>query len=104
MILHLRYIYLGVTTNEADKWGEVEYLVDIGALYYSKELGAYVEQASVNTNGVFQVVYISLDDETVLIEENDKRRESLVKITLVAELTNIYDKGFWNNLCERIWD
>lgn len=104
MALHLRYIYLGVTTNEADKWGEVEYLVDIGALYYSKELGVYVEQASVNSNGVFQVVYISLDDETVLIEENDKRCESLVKINLVAELTNIYDKGFWKNLCERIWD
>lgn len=102
--LHLRYIYLGVTTNEADKWGEVEYLVDIGALYYSKELGAYVEQASVNSNGVFQVVYISLDDETVLIEENDSRCESLVKITLVEELTNIYDKGFWKNFCERIWD
>lgn len=30
--LHLRYIYLGVTTNELDKWSEIDHLVGLGVL------------------------------------------------------------------------
>ncbi|WPK24108.1 hypothetical protein PUMCH_001364 [Australozyma saopauloensis] len=101
--LHLRYIYLGVTTNEADKWGEVEYLIDLGLLYYVQDMDVYVEKASVSTNGTIQEVYISLDDEHVVIDADD-RQHILKQINLIEVLTNIYDKGFWDNLRERIFD
>lgn len=103
--LHVRYMYLGVTTNEADKWGEIEYLIELGVLFFARDLGVYLERASVTDgSGVFQVVYISLDDEKVIIGEGQELLHSLVEIRLVLELTNIYDKGFWNNVYERILD
>lgn len=100
--LHIRYMYLGVTTNEADKWGEIEYLIELRALFFARDLGMYLERASLGSNGVFQVVYISLDDELIIITENNKQCHNLIHLSLVAELTNIYDKGFWNNVYDRI--
>ena len=102
--LHVRYMYLGVTTNEADKWGEVEYLVQLGALFWAPDMGVYLERASVSSNGLHRVVYISLDDESIVLDENDERKHALVQVTLVAELINRYDRGFWNNVYERIWE
>lgn len=34
LIEHVRYIYLGMTTNETMKWEEVEYAIKDGTLYY----------------------------------------------------------------------
>lgn len=101
--LHVRYMYLGVTTNEADKWGEIEYLVQLGSLYYAPDLDTYLERASIKSKANIYDVYISLDDESVVLNEDDQHRRSLIQIKLVAELTNIYDHGFWKNVCERIW-
>lgn len=102
--LHIRYMYLGVTTNEADKWGEVEYLIDLGVLYFAQDLGVYLEQGSVKDGrGAFLLVYIDLDDGKIVIDEGQELLHSPRQIQLVLELTNIYDKGFWGNVCERVF-
>ncbi|ODV78202.1 zf-DHHC-domain-containing protein [Suhomyces tanzawaensis NRRL Y-17324] len=102
--LHIRYIYLGVTTNELDKWSEIEHLVRLGALYHlqSSDINGetYLEQASTKDG---QTVYISLKNEAILIQGSDVHHYDLRQITSVEnELTNIYDRGFWNNARERL--
>lgn len=94
--LHLRYLYLGVTTNEVDKWGEIEHLVRLGLLFYVPELHQHVEKAFVDA----EPVYISLDSQNVLFEEKNSSY-TLLKVASMADLDNIYDKGFWKNAKER---
>lgn len=106
--LHLRYIYLGVTTNEAEKWSEIEYLISIGVLYESQypqvPLERYLEKAIVNENGAYNSVYISLKTERIVFEDQDSNSHSLRKINSIeTEIDNIYDRGFWNNLKERLF-
>lgn len=103
--LHLRYIYLGVTTNELEKWSAVEYLVGIGVLYQiidgSIRGETYVERATTSEN---DVVYISLNNEDILIDTPQVPKYNLKKITSVeTDLVNIYDKGFWDNFKERVF-
>ncbi|KAK6460308.1 heme binding zinc finger protein [Scheffersomyces coipomensis] len=104
-LLHVRYIYLGVTTNELDKWQDVEYLVKLGTLYKSStplvDNQIYIEKIfDHNTN---QHVYISLTDDRILIKEDNISSYHLTQIKSVAnDLINIYDNGFWNNLQERL--
>lgn len=99
-LLHLRYIYLGVTTNEADKWLEIEYLIHSGLLYkldtpINDEL--YVEKAG----HMGKIVYISLNSDKILIDSN--QNVNLVKITSIEhDIDNIYDQGFWQNLKQRL--
>lgn len=98
--LHLRYIYLGVTTSEADKWLEIEYLINLGLLYkldtpINHEL--YVEKASINDD----IVYISLNSGKVLIDTKFNR-PNLLKISSIEHIDNIYDEGFWKNLKHRL--
>ncbi|CAD1810455.1 DHHC palmitoyltransferase family protein [Candida parapsilosis] len=101
--LHLRYIYLGVTTNELDKWGEVEYLVDLGSLYkVSPSIGneTFVEKARDSTGAI---VYISLKDERILISEATVSGYTLTPVnSVVDDLVNDYDRGFWNNFKDRV--
>ncbi|KAL6454791.1 SWF1 Palmitoyltransferase SWF1 [Candida maltosa Xu316] len=101
--LHLRYIYLGVTTNELDKWSEIDYLVDIEVLYKIKPaigLENYVERASIDG----RPVYISLNDERVLIDDTNIHNFTLQPVLSVEkDLINIYDKGFWQNFIERVF-
>lgn len=101
--LHLRYIYLGVTTNELDKWGEVEYLVDLGLLYKVSpniDNETYVEKARDSTGAV---VYISLKDETILVLETNSPGYNFTPVlSVVDDLINDYDRGFWNNFKERL--
>ncbi|KAK6197927.1 DHHC palmitoyltransferase-domain-containing protein [Scheffersomyces amazonensis] len=104
--LHIRYIYLGVTTNELDKWSDIEHLVRIGVLYKSsialRGTQIYVEKAMNHETGKY--VYLSLLDESILIDsEENERISNLVPIVSVEkDLINIYDNGFWNNLRERL--
>ncbi|OVF07532.1 putative palmitoyltransferase [Clavispora lusitaniae] len=96
-LVHVNYLYLGVTTNEADKWAEIEHLVDLGVLYYVRE-GVYVEEAQLGTTKV----YLSLDDEKIQFTE--KNAPDITRIELVqTDLVNIYDRGFWGNVCERLF-
>lgn len=103
-ILHLRYLYLGITTNEADKWGEIEHLVGLNALVYIVEKGQYAERATMrDADGSFTRAYLSLDDEIVLFTEKEESRYTIRRIQLMeTDLDNIYDKGFWNNFKERV--
>lgn len=94
--LHLRYLYLGVTTNELDKWGEIEHLVTLGLLFYVPELERHVERALYSAD----TVYISLDSQKVLFDEKHNPY-TLVKVNSMADLDNVYDNGFWNNVKER---
>lgn len=100
--LHVRYLYLGVTTNEAEKWGEIEHLVSLGVLYFVEETQQYVEQATIKQNGRFCTVYLLLSDETVLFDASAEY--TLVKVELVVtDLDNVYDLGFVQNCKERLW-
>lgn len=103
--LHIRYLYLGITTNEAEKWGEIEYLVERGLLYHVRDLDAYVEKALLRSeSGDYHRVYLSLADDLVRFEENDEALHQFVRVRLVeADLVNIYDRGFWENVRERIF-
>lgn len=106
--LHLRYLYLGVTTNECDKWSEVEYLIGLGSLYQvidSNSNEKYVEKCVImnHDNGSYETVFISLKNEKVLFSANDGIE--LRKIESVEDdLINIYDHGFVNNSKERIFN
>lgn len=101
--LHVRYLYLGVTSNEADKWGDVEHLVALGVLFYVDELHQYVERATVKEGSAFTNVYVQLSDDKILFTEKDVPRYTLSKVELVeTDLVNIYDKGFAQNAVERL--
>ncbi|KAI5954840.1 SWF1 [Candida theae] len=103
--LHLRYIYLGVTTNELDKWGEIEYLVELGSLYKvspSIDNETFVEKAKDSSGAI---VYISLKDESILISEEDAIEDKYILTpveSVVDDLVNDYDQGFWNNFKNRV--
>ncbi|ODV67162.1 zf-DHHC-domain-containing protein [Hyphopichia burtonii NRRL Y-1933] len=107
--LHLRYIYLGVTTNELDKWSDIEYLVKLGVLYYIEELKTYVEKASLNQTGscdpsVNETVFINISNDLILCTLNDSKNYHIRKVQSVEnDLINIYDRGFFNNIKERLF-
>lgn len=102
--LHIRYLYLGVTTNEAEKWGEIEHLVNLGALFHIRERNEYVEQASLKlSDGAYEVVYLSLRDGEIVLTEKNTHSLTLKKVSLVEkDLENMYDRGFWENARERV--
>lgn len=101
--LHLRYIYLGVTTNELDKWGEIDYLVNMELLYKVHPFingEGFVEKAFFDGKPIF----ISLNDERILINESNIDKYSLSCVHSVeSDIINVYDKGFWQNFIERIF-
>lgn len=85
--LHARYLYLGVTTNELDKWGEIEWLVECGLLYHCD--AGYVERTATGA-------YISLDDEHVVYAADPQL------VTSMAQIDNVYDQGFVRNVRDRL--
>lgn len=106
--LHLRYLYLGVTTNECDKWSEVEYLVGLGSLYQLIDgdfKDKYVEKCVImnHDNGSYETVFISLKNEKVLFSSNSNIKLRRIE-SVEDDLINIYDHGFANNLKERIFN
>lgn len=86
--LHLRYIYLGCTTNESDKWEDVHSLMAFGDLYVYE-----------GTNIVLQRLEGGGWNRPLSREEmatiNDQK---LLKVRNWSDIDNIYDNGFWNNL------
>lgn len=86
--LQIRYIYLGVSTNEADKWSDIEYLINIGTLY--RRQGTYYEL--INN----QLVNMKNDQVYPFFPDSQP-------VTSIAQVDNIYDKGFFGNLYEKIF-
>lgn len=100
--LHLWYIHLGVTTNEADKWSDIEYLVK-SKLLYSIDVPINDEMYAEKVILDGKPAFISLKDDTILIPPEDVQNHGLRQLVSVErDLINIYDHGFWNNLKERI--
>ncbi|EGW34517.1 uncharacterized protein SPAPADRAFT_135163 [Spathaspora passalidarum NRRL Y-27907] len=102
--LHLQYVYLGVTTNELDKWSEIEHLIRLRALYRVEppvnNEEPFVEQVLLSSG---EPAYLSLKSEEILINRTNINNFTLTCInSMEHELTNVYDKGFWNNLKERL--
>lgn len=105
-LLHVRYLYLGVTTNEAEKWGDIEHLVSLGVLYFIVEKEVYVEEAFYRLDdGGTEKVYIPLNDDGHTRYTNEDRNNfTFVKIALMeTDLINIYDRGFVENVKERVF-
>ncbi|PVH13640.1 uncharacterized protein CXQ87_001751 [Candidozyma duobushaemuli] len=104
-VLHIRYLYLGVTTSEADKWGEIEHLVRLGVLFYIVELEQFAEQATmIDRKGDYTKAYLALDDESILLTAEEEPKYTLRKISSVEhDLVNVYDRGFWNNVQDRLF-
>ncbi|CAK7905862.1 palmitoyltransferase Swf1p [[Candida] anglica] len=108
--LHLRYLYLGVTTNECDKWSELEYLVELGTLYKILDKNFpenYVEKSMVHDKSTdsYLQAYISLRNERILFVEGDESIPQMEPVISVEkDLVNIYDLGFWGNVNERLWN
>lgn len=101
LCLHLRYLYLGVTTNEIDKWGDISYLVSLGALFYVPEIDTYVERAHSQN----MAVYIHLGSEKILFRQQDTSHlgYTLLQVKDVeTDLKNIYDRGLVNNFLDRV--
>ncbi|ODV87329.1 hypothetical protein CANARDRAFT_189297, partial [[Candida] arabinofermentans NRRL YB-2248] len=99
---HVHNMYMGVTTNETAKWEYINHLVVGGYLYK-----LYTPDNRVN--------YIVLDDETdpnhtrfVRLEDevtvvNITPACKLIKVRDWQDLYNVYDKGFINNVKERLF-
>lgn len=82
-MLQFRYIYLGITTNELDKWSDIEYLIRIQSLVLRG--GKYYE--------VVDNQLINLQNTEVYPITDD-----LVLVNSVEDVDNIYDEGFQTNL------
>lgn len=103
--LHVYYLYLGVTTNEVPKWGDIEYLVNIKTLYRVENSKIRGEMYVERENSLPEAAYLSLKDESVLFLERERPKYVLTPIKSTEDdLINIYDRGFWNNVKERVFN
>lgn len=100
--LHLRFLYLGVTTNESDKWGAIEHLISLGRLYYFRDLSIYAERVFYADSP--DEAFANISNDTVICDVKDSDRHDIIKINSMEEdLDNIYDNGFVQNLKERVF-
>ncbi|KAH3668932.1 hypothetical protein OGAPHI_002687 [Ogataea philodendri] len=83
---HLRYIYLGVTTNETAKWDYIHYLMQNKLLYKDGSQFLVVDEMG----------YTTLTGAPI----NATRP---APVTSWDQLTNIYDHGFVSNLKQRLF-
>lgn len=98
----LHSVYLGVTTNEIAKWNYIEYLLEDHLLFKF--------QPSDNTNPKFLFlserrqngipIFLQLESGALF---NSVVGGDLQEIKGWEQLDNIYDKGFMNNLMERLF-
>ncbi|KAG7810933.1 hypothetical protein KL921_002561 [Ogataea angusta] len=87
---HLRYIYLGVTTNETAKWDYIRYLFENRLLY------------RVDTeNGCKYIIAHETGYTTLGGTPVNAHEPKLVRSW--KDLQNVYDKGFVSNLVERVF-
>lgn len=87
-LLQFRYIYLGITTNELDKWSEIEYLIRI--------------QALVEKNGTF---YEVVENQLINLQNTEvyPMSDDLNLVNSMEDLDNIYDEGFKTNLKTKLF-
>ncbi|KAF5097484.1 hypothetical protein D0Z03_001396 [Geotrichum reessii] len=113
---HLRYIYLGVTTNESAKWEDVQYAIEDGELFRYAYPTETTTNASNNDDGrnnnkftpqiVVQIADTGTFNRRLTAAESEAVRDHglrLVPVTSVAEIDNIYDQGFLANLRHRLF-
>jgi palmitoyltransferase len=114
LIEHVRYIYLGVTTNETMKWDDVRYCIEHDhSLYFYDHRTVWARQASHDRNEPSIVLQkINEPENPVLFNRRLLSSESnriqqynmeLKQLISFEEINNIYDLGFWNNLNERLF-
>lgn len=85
---HLRFVWAGVTTNEADKWE------DIVALIPDKNLYTYA-----NTSVLLQKTADGTYNRSLSLTEKQQTAGSeLQLVTDISQIPNVYDKGFLRNL------
>lgn len=103
LIEHMRYMYLGVTTNESGKWEDVQYCIEDGTVYtyYYPDTQKPSELCI-----VMQKLPDGLFNRSLTPEEqrivNDQHLE-LKQVPSVRDITNIYDKGFKQNFKDRVF-
>lgn len=102
-IEHMRYIYLGVTTNESAKWEDVQDCIGDGTIFMftNPDIQTHSEHEH---NIVVQKMPDGsynrrLSPEELRIVNDQKLR--LTKVKSVYDITNIYDKGFRRNFIDR---
>ena len=95
-------IYLGVTTNEIGKWNYINDLRRNQLLYqFFPENGApcrYLILSDRLANG--QAVFLTLGD---YLPFESSTGGNLRLVTSWNDMTNMYDKGFWSNLHQKLF-
>lgn len=95
-------IYLGVTTNEIGKWNYINDLRRNQLLYqFFPENGApcrYLILSDRLTNG--QAVFLTLGD---YLPFESSTGGNLRLVTSWNDMNNMYDKGFWSNLHQKLF-
>lgn len=108
---HLWYLYLGVTTNETLKWDYVQHLVDLKVLHrYDYSNIHQTQLKSPNRREEKECIYLvrdgirfyRLSDGYDITDHIDYTTGRISAIQSIEDLDNIYDKGFWSNLKERV--
>ncbi|KAA8916703.1 hypothetical protein TRICI_001161 [Trichomonascus ciferrii] len=107
---HIKYIYLGVTTNETLKWEDINDCMDDGTLYFYDHPTIEERQQSHDLNEP-SIVLQKLEHEEgfnrVLTEGEARRVQAqqlvLKPLTRFDQINNIYDRGFWQNLKDRLF-
>ncbi|CDK29645.1 unnamed protein product [Kuraishia capsulata CBS 1993] len=103
---HLWYLYLGVTTNETLKWDYVQHLVDMKALHRYDCTDTFKLSRREGKEGLYLirdgVRFYRLSDGYDVTDSIDYSSGRVSAIQSIEDLDNIYDRGFWNNLKERI--
>ncbi|ODQ78686.1 hypothetical protein BABINDRAFT_162389 [Babjeviella inositovora NRRL Y-12698] len=95
---HLRMVYVGATTNEQDKWGYIQYLIQLECLY-RLETGTYLGERYFERIGPHDLGLLSLRSNEQVPGLHVSR---LVKIDNITEVNNIYDDGFCRNFMKRM--
>ncbi|ODQ66225.1 zf-DHHC-domain-containing protein [Nadsonia fulvescens var. elongata DSM 6958] len=125
--VHVYYIYLGVTTNEADKWEDIQCAVSEGTIYGYMDPGLDFNDIT-NAHNSVSIILQRVNSEGRVSETEYERRDPhdtrdftynreltqeerkeiqdknlrFVKILDYSMINNIYDNGFFNNLKERL--
>lgn len=101
-IQHLRYMYLGVTTNEAAKWEDVQDCIADGSIYmYYNQDGTPSE-----ANILLQKDEAGCYNRKLTAHELQAVRDlklELRECKSVADVNNIYDQGFRKNFRDRVF-
>jgi palmitoyltransferase ZDHHC4 len=104
LLVHIRYLYQGVTTNETQKWEEIGDCIEDGTLFYyqypvevvAKRAGQANEPSIVLQrlpNGTFHRALTP--KERIKVEQNGM---VLRQVKGFQDINNIYDRGLVNNI------